>query len=49
MAEEMCCGRLEKGDEGDGRVRRDEGEERKIEESGGWRKKLVDNAATKKY
>lgn len=28
MAEEMCCGRLENVDEGDGRVRKDKGEER---------------------
>lgn len=28
MAEEMCCGRLENVDEGDGRVRKNKGEER---------------------
>lgn len=45
--EGMCCGRLEKVDEKDGRVRIDEGDERITEVSGGWRKKLVDVAVTR--
>lgn len=48
MVEEMCCGRLEKVDERDGRARIDEGEGRITEGSGGWRKKLVDIVAAKK-